>query len=135
MKKITIIALLFLTIFSSCKKDPEQQKETTITIVLRDGLNNNERISNFTIYAIDAQNWNAMGADSYFSARKQIVTDSNGEAKFLMDEMPGIFFGDKTQETYYFLVRYSRNNNNYYNYLGITFNEHDQLIKDLIMTH
>lgn len=129
--------LLTITVFalsiSSCTQDNDDDTiKTTAKITVIDGTDSSPA-ENFTVYAIGTQEWNFLGADAHNVAKAQAVTDSNGEVSFNIDDFPGAFSGNSSQDTYYFLVLYTRGSDDYYAYKGITFQKEDQKVETITL--
>jgi len=129
-----LFALLILIVpISSCNIDDDDiELQTTVKIKVIDGVDNSS-VTNMTVYAIGTQEWNLMGAGASTVAKGQVVTDSNGEAFFIVSDLPGSFIGNSNQTTFYFLVLYSRGPDNFSAHLGLTFQEGDQKIEILTL--
>ena len=123
-KLFTILALAGLISFSGCKKT--EAKKTTVEIVVRDAFSVK---SNFTVYQIDDTKYNLYGTDPVFKDA-QSVTDGNGLATFLIDDLDFVTGG---QRTFYFFVKYTLAGVNKTKSLGVTLSEGDKKAGTLLL--
>ena len=123
MKK-HILFLFVLTIsFNSCKKMKEAG-DTIANITLYD--RNNDLLSGWKVYAFTDEHLRLYGSDRTF-ADKTVVTDSNGVAKFILNDIQGLFSNGTRQETLHFYVYYTIGTGStvYTCHVSITFEEGD----------
>lgn len=125
MQKLLLFASLFsILLITSCKK--EETKKTTIEIVVRDSGGTKP---NFTVYQMSDTKFNLYGADAFFKDQ-QSVTDNNGLATFLIDELD---FTTGGQRTFYFFCNYTINGTSKSKNIGITLSEGDKKSGSLLL--
>ena len=123
MKKHLLLLLIFTLSLSSCKKMKEAG-DTIANITLYD--RNNHLLSGWKVYAFTDGHLRLYGADRTF-ADKTVVTDSNGVAKFILNDIQGLFSNGTRQETLHFYVYYTIGTDStvYTSHVSITFEEGD----------
>lgn len=124
MKKIAILLLALTLGLSSCKKE----KDTVANITIKDSTGTKE---NFSVYMFDDITWKTIGNDKFF-AKKTVVTNANGVAKFNLNEDLSIV---DDQTTFYFSVFYTLNGGTqtYTKFVGVTVEEGDVIDKEILM--
>lgn len=115
MKKNLFILLAIISIaITSCSKE-EKQTKAIITL-------NNQNLTpaaGITVYAYTSTIWNLYGDDAFF-ANKTVVSNSNGNSEFILDEIINLFAFDN-QETLYFSAHYSLNGVEKEKFIALTF--------------
>ena len=123
MKKYILFLFVLTISFNSCKKMKEAG-DTIANITLYD--RNNDLLSGWKVYAFTDEHLRLYGSDRTF-ADKTVVTDSNGVAKFILNDIQGLFSNGTRQETLHFYVYYTIGTGStvYTSHVSITFEEGD----------
>ncbi len=129
MKKVILLLILITFSLSSCKKLLGDKEDTIAVINLYD--RNNHLLSGWKVYAFTDEHFQLYGADRQW-ADKTVVTNNSGTAKFILNDINGLF-DHKRQETIVFYVFYTIGTNStvYQSGISITFEEGDRKIGDL----
>ena len=123
MKKYILLLFVLTISFTSCKKI-NGVGDTIANITLYNS--NNHLLSGWKVYAFTDEHLRLYGSDRTF-ADKTVVTDSNGVAKFILDDIQGLFSNGTRQETLHFYVYYTIGTGStvYTSHVSITFEEGD----------
>jgi hypothetical protein len=124
-KFLMILTVLGVVTMSSCKKEDTAVK-TTVEIVVKDALSNK---ANWTVYQINDTKFNLYGADPFFKDQ-QSVTDNNGLATFVLEDLD---FTSGGQRTYYFFATYSIGGVNKSKNIGVTLSKGDKKSGTLLL--
>lgn len=125
MKKIAILLLVALSLgLSSCGK----QKDTIVNVTVKDITGVKE---NFSVYMFDETTWSTIGNNKLF-AKKTVVTDVSGIAKFILNDELDII---DDQTTFYFSVFYNKNGDplTYTKFVGVTIEKGQTIAKELFL--
>lgn len=124
MKNIAFIVLLLAFSISSCTKEVD----TIATITVSDITGT---LENYTVYQFSEVSYEAFGADKFY-ADKSVVTDANGEAKFILNDDLELI---AKQTTLYFVVFYTLNGSSqeYYKEIGVTVEKGDEVEKSIFL--
>lgn len=100
---LTLFFIVALTVFTSCnKKEDDVKIETSATIIVVD--TDNKPISGMPVYGYTNDTWVMFGDELQF-AQKNVVTESDGRAHFILDDIIGLF-DVVSQETLFFTTHY-----------------------------
>ena len=121
-KHILLLLILTLSLNSCIKRDDKGDTIANITLY----NNNNNLLSGWKVYAFTDEHLRLYGSDRTF-ADKTVVTDSNGVAKFILNDIQGLFSNGTRQETLHFYVYYTIGTSStvYTSHVSITFEEGD----------
>ena len=123
MKKLFIILITSLSLFS-CNKEKNQTK---VDITVTDG--SGAKKSNFTVYQINDTKYNLYGENPFFKDA-QSVTNNDGVASFLVDDLD---FAVSEQTTVYFFCEYTIGTTEKTKNIGITLKKGDSKTGTLVL--